>query len=372
MRGGLTILALIGLLFFEVSSAYGDSWAPAETQVFYSRAGDVRLTVIPHDIGSPLEYFGDSRAHDGRARGLLERRNTSGDWHAVWNRSLLNDVAPVSALVGAGGRYVVTFDDWHFIGTREHVVVVYDQSGLPLWSLSLTDILPDFYVRALPRSVSSIDWGGEHRLSSNLESLVLQITVPEGANHYVELRLDLANGRITPQDNEEWQAALNTARRVAQSLDASHAAAEAAFLAPLQPPMTTDERDWHRFLLEAFFRLDSHWLDDYPAIKVLRSPSAHDYGVSRRRLCDALSEAHDALMIASPAAPQNLLQELPLCLSQTPANDLRNTRVYIAAPDELQEQIRALLLRTGAQVTFLGPNISIPQRQERIDRRRAQ
>ena len=255
------------------------------------------------------------------------------------------------------------------VGTGEHVVVTYGPDGEPIRSLSLAGLLPDFYIEALPRSVSSIQWGGEHRFSAAGDTLVLEVIVPSeravtNRHSYVNLQLDLPSGRVLISDDPSWRSALFQAQNVAIARRADQERARAV-VAPLLDPATDGERDWHLYLIEAFFRLDREWDNGYPTVQVLRSPARSAYTASRQWLCETLQGERSAqvVMIASPAAPQNLLLVLDQCAR---ADALDQTRVYVAVPEEFYERAVAALNPTRAHVNWINPAAPIPQRQERL------
>jgi hypothetical protein len=115
---------------------------------------------------------------------------------------LLNDVSPVDALVSSTGQ-AVTFDNWHSVGHGSDTVVIYDAQGNVVRALALHDFLPDDYIGALPHSVSSLHWGGEHCITGGDRRLVLRVAVPplgfrrDAEREYVDVVVDLASGRIT-------------------------------------------------------------------------------------------------------------------------------------------------------------------------------
>ena len=161
--------------------AQADSWAmPTKTQTL-SANGHYRLTIVPRELESQLSYFEDKvqdKLHAGQkagapekqANGLLERKRSDGKWETVWHKPLDNDVAPASALVSGSGQYVDTFDNWHSAGYGDNVIVIYGADGTIARKFALVDILPAYYVAALPRSVSSIWWAGESHFSADGQS----------------------------------------------------------------------------------------------------------------------------------------------------------------------------------------------------------
>lgn len=206
LRFLLPLLLLAG--FVAPRPAGADSWVPPQTETYVSADGSHRLTVTPRAIRGALPYFedkvegrepaGQSPGGAREARALLERREADGRWREVWQRALPNDVAPVRALVADGGRYVATFDNWHSLGFGDNVVVIYGEAGRLIRSFRLDELLSDDEIERLPRSVSSIAWGGEHRFSADGTRLVLKIARPgsgRSALRYDDLEIDLPSGR---------------------------------------------------------------------------------------------------------------------------------------------------------------------------------
>ncbi len=258
-------LALMG-----AAPAGADSWEPATRQTYQAPGAQVRFTVVPREISDPLSFFTDKAAAkepagqqaggEARARGILERR-AGGKWMTVWTAPLVNDVAPVSALVATDGGYVVTFDNWHSVGLGEHVVVIYRGDGSVVRSFTLTDILPEDYVRALPRSVSSLWWGGKHVLSADGRTLMLKVVVPSAGalahrpRSFVDVAVDLASGEVAPLGGPDWDRAQAAAAPIAARDKAGEARWRADTIAPLSAPAGTGKDDWKRYLNRAVSRL---------------------------------------------------------------------------------------------------------------------
>ena len=382
-----TLVLSLGLWVVSFTAS-ADTWAPPEREVYYAADKRTRLTVTPRDISNPLEYFEDKQKGSplpGQqpgsartfARGVLERLQEDGRWVVVWDRHLVNEVSPVSALVGDTGSYVVTFDNWHFLGLGENVVVIYGPNGGLVRSLALDDFLPDYYIKALPRSVSSIDWHGEDSISEATDTLILRVLVPSDGDDrhgpYVDRRIRLSTGEVIETNDPSWQRALAEASRVAQAKQAAEDAADAAFRAPLLGPATTKEADWHGYLREAFFRLDPDWSDGYPATHVLRAPEAIDYQPTedflRRELLEERKGPGDVVMIASPASPGNLVKVLTAIVGKMKPSALNGVRIYVAAPVVFRTQIAAALAPAAANFIHLDPARPIPQRKERLELR---
>src|SRR5690348_12144403 len=178
----LAILSLVCLLW--PNHAFADEWAPPKPEIYYSANKQWRLTVMPRAMESPLAYYTDKvngrpnpgappRDPERSARGFLEHMSGQ-TWRMVWNLPLTNEISPASASVSDQGA-IATFDNWGSMGFGKNVVVIYARSGRKIRSLSLDDILPKTYIEALPRSVSSIWWGGDHHFSSDGRQLILRV-----------------------------------------------------------------------------------------------------------------------------------------------------------------------------------------------------
>jgi len=71
---------------------------------------------------------------------LYEQQGPGRGRERVWQRALVNDVAPVQAFIRDDGRFVVTLDEFRRGGAR-HALVVYGRSGELLRHFVLTDLL---------------------------------------------------------------------------------------------------------------------------------------------------------------------------------------------------------------------------------------
>jgi hypothetical protein len=378
-------LSVLGITLFA-AAVHADEWMLPTTQAYLSPDRSWRLTVTPRTVTSQLAYFSDKVA--GRrvagavagnpqkhARGLMEHLD-QGQWQRVWDEPLLNEVSPVEAVVSSSGQSV-TFDNWHGMGYGKDVVVIYGDHGKPVRAMGLEDFLPKEYIEALPRSVSSIWWGSEHHFSADGKQVVLRVVVPSAeayqhldgsAPQHIELPFDVATGQAVAPDEKAWSEALTSAMQVNAENRAWEAKHKAEFIAPLTDHRSDDESDWHRYLLEAFFRVDPGWKNGYPATTVLRLPQHKDYQASVGFLNDAL---HDELrtgvvMIASPSQ-DNLVHVLSGIAVTVPRGWLKKARVYVAVDDAHTAEVARMLLPTGAKYVQLDPGKPIPQRKARLD-----
>jgi hypothetical protein len=193
-----------------------DSWALPSPQKYYSENKRYYIEVIPRVLESQLKYFEDKVAKkepagskpgvkDNYCRGVLYQQNEDGKYEKVWESRLSNDVAPIAALVSDGGGHVVTFDNWHSVGYGDDVVAIYGAGGKLIRKMSLLDILPQGSIIKLPRSVSSIYWGGKHHIDEQKRQLVLKVVSKWSGSlqdepEYKELRVDLSTGELIGEE----------------------------------------------------------------------------------------------------------------------------------------------------------------------------
>ena len=395
MRHFHLVAAIIALLMLSAATARADSWALPRETIVKSPDRTVRLVITPRRLSSQLDYFTDKVAGrdpagqapgDGSATATarLERRTFPGIWRTVWQAPLVNEVAPVEALVANGGRYVVTFDNWHMVGFGDHVVVIYGRDGKLIRSLKLQDILPEDYILALPRSVSSMWWGGEHALSEDGERLILRIVVPSGGSSSEEdetipLAVDLASGAVAPPSGPQWSAALARAQVIAAEERAREAAERAAFIAPLLGPKTDDEDAWLNYLGDAFARLEPASEESFPRLIVMPSRFDNednaDAPLQESGIATAISALTDdpeapegVILVASTKGAGHLMSALTRKLAHAPPGSLDGVRVYVAAPPAYREAIAALFRPSKADFRLLDPAEPIAQRPERLAR----
>ena len=91
---------------------------------------------------------------------------TGTDTVLIWERKLLNDICPVSAIVSNDGSSIVTFDNWFSNGYGGNVMVVYNYKGDAKRTYSLSEISP-YPLNDYVTSISSIWWSSVERYLDN-------------------------------------------------------------------------------------------------------------------------------------------------------------------------------------------------------------
>ena len=380
------LIAVALLMAFLAVPVMADSWLPPEVRSYSSTDGTWKLTVYPRELKSQLAYFKDKvedKPNAGGVAGDSQRsamghmeRLQGGRWQTVWKRPLTNDVAPVNALVSGNG-VSATFDNWHSVGWGDDAVVIYAANGEPVRKLGLSAFLPKHYIDALPHSVSSIDWRGEPRIDEKDQQLVVPVVVPTAEAqdahtdkaHHVDVRFRLSDGSLVPLQGKDWEDAVASASKADVRRRALMEEQRKLFVSPLAAPFDGNIRDWHGYLMDAYFRLDPEWEDGYPATNVVPLPSDKGFKLLTGYLGEALSDdmnADAAVMVASPSQ-EVLVQVLQKQAKRVKPGFLAKARVYVAADDAHMPAIRAALARSGARVIQLDINSTIPQRKERLE-----
>lgn len=396
------------MLVFGGAGARADSWALPEVTVYLSADGNHRFIVYPRDLSSQLEYFseavkgkdnpGQQRGGNQNAGGVLEKKNSSGQWQKIWSNSLSNDVSPVSAMVTNSGRYVVTFDNWQTVGYGNDVIVIYDGKGELVRNFALTDLISKVHMNSLPRSVSSLNWAGKHEFSDDENELTLKILIPqvsqEAAKEYLTINLNMGNGKILSLNKAELSSAVESAVVLTQIRRENEAKREAYLRSPLIAPVSGTKNDWERYLHEAYFRLayedknkaktdsvsdgDTTEEDAILAILdddcttnttvLLRSDEAR-YKHSEVRVRLAFLEGHYEGENNSIAAlePENLVRVIRDIAHDLPEDYLEGTNFYFVLDDQFLKEVQQTLAGKGGKIIQIHPDRPIPQPKGRLE-----
>ena len=377
---------LLALLACWAAPSNADSWLPAEPKIYVSPDQTYRVRIDPRPITSPLAYFSDKvkgrepagapKGHkDSKATATIEHLENAGQWIRIWSGNLSNQVAPVDALIADGGKYLVTFDNWHSMGYGQNVVAIYDGHGQLIRALALSDIVSADHIAALQHSVSSIQWRGEPHLTPE-GLLVIPIVVPDAQDEskeetYLDAVLRLSDGPVISGSSPDWQRAEATAQFVARQKRDYEEQAKQAFIAPLLGPSENTERNWHGYLNEAFYRSSPDWKDETTSTTVLRDPNAPDYAASEGWLRDALLSLdyeHGTMSFASIAPFDFFVARVKAILADAEPGQLKGSKVHVAAPTSALPLLQTIFAKTGARVFVFDPNIPIPQRPDRLKR----
>lgn len=188
MRRNIIFLGLLLLISTRISKA--DSWETYGTKEYFSENRKYKLIIIPRFI--PEKYYEwvsfkrtkaihnkeIDRKREKFFKTLTEKDTvlipchgklfciTGTDTTLIWERKLLNDLCPASAIVSNEGSSIVTFDNWFSNGYGGNVMVVYTEKGDARRTYSLSDISPyplnDYFT-----SISSIWWSSEKKYVDN-------------------------------------------------------------------------------------------------------------------------------------------------------------------------------------------------------------
>lgn len=379
------VLAVAAVLV--APAAHADSWRPPKTTHATSADGTWRFTVEPRALSAPGAYFRDQLDGKEKPGGLAGDAQTAavgtmercvdGACRRTWQRNLLNDVAPVDAVVTNEGR-VMTLDNWHGMGFGPHAVVIYDTAGEVVAAYALADFLPKGYVMALPHSVSSLHWRDEARALADGTRIAVPVVVPSEAadafeddTEFVDVVFDTVTGHATRPPPREWARAVKQAKARMAAIREEAAAEHRRFVAPLHAPAPSDADGWHAYLLEAFLRLDDDGKEELPTLQVLREPGTRYAANTDRRMRATLREARGergAIVLGSPsqAALAALLDDVA---GELPPRALAGSRLYLALDDARFAHASTRLAALGATLIQVDPAKAIPQRKERLAER---
>lgn len=207
----ILMVVVVAVTAIATSIVNADSWLLPKKTKYFAPNKKYYLEVTPKKLESQLKYFEDKvdnkdnagsvkGVQDNRAKGAFYVRDSNGGYSRKNMFPLVNEVAPVSALVSNNGDYMVTFDNWHSVGYGDDVVVIYRSDGTLVKKFGLEDVLTAGDIDTFRRSVSSMSWGGEHYIDESQGQLVLRVvsngrSAWEDGAKFHELRIDLATAR---------------------------------------------------------------------------------------------------------------------------------------------------------------------------------
>lgn len=212
-QGTLIALVLIASCQLRLGA---DSWALPTVFNHDSNNGGFRIQVQPRVLARQLEYFSEelgSKAGSPRSEHHAWATVSRRHWYGFRREArfqLVNDVAPVKALISNDGAYVVTIENWHMVGQGPNVVVIYKGDGSLVGKLALTDIFTSRDINTFPESTSSIWWGDGHYIDDAHQELVLRALSngdvrPSLSPTYGEVRIELATAKLKePKRDRYW------------------------------------------------------------------------------------------------------------------------------------------------------------------------
>lgn len=173
----VTMTFLVLLFINQLLSA--DDWVKEYRKKYTSQNGMYELIIEPTYI--PDNYENEIQKRKKHPEKYLNRPmiDTIVQCHAklykktrdlglpelIWEKDLVNPVAPYEAIITNDGKYVITFDDWYQLGYGDNVMVVYGEKGNLLKQYKLQEIT-NLEKDKLPISVTSIWWYFGHETYS--------------------------------------------------------------------------------------------------------------------------------------------------------------------------------------------------------------
>ncbi len=164
----MRVVLIISFLCHWTTNSLADSWANPKVTRYFSEDSTHMLKVVPKFI--PDNYYKWFNAKPKKKEkfsvqdttiipcyAVLYQVNGPKDTVEIWNKKLINRIAPVSALVSNDGSRVVTLDNWHSMGYGLDVLAAYNEKGELVKRFQL-DHFSIFPLNEYEFSVSSIWW----------------------------------------------------------------------------------------------------------------------------------------------------------------------------------------------------------------------
>jgi len=172
----LVVLAFLA----AAATARADDWAAPTTKYVKSDSGRYRAVVVPGESGGK-KHAGSVTLFDDKDAVHPKK---------LYQRKLVNEVAPVQILVADGGQ-LVTIDEWSHAGFA-HSIVLDDKKGKVVVDCALEQVLMPEEMKSVDESESSRWWRAKEQ-PVWLEEGALFIKSAWGP----VLRFDLASGAQT-------------------------------------------------------------------------------------------------------------------------------------------------------------------------------
>src|SRR5262245_22043760 len=169
----LLVLALLA----AAGAARADDWATPSTKYVKSDSGRFRAVIVPGEPGGK-KHAGSVTVFDDRDPVHPKK---------LYQRKLVNEIAPVQILLADGGQ-LVTIDEWSHAGFA-HSVVLYDRKGKTVVDCALEQILLPEEMKGVDETESSRWWRAKEQ-AVWLEEGALMVKTAWGP----VLRFDLASG----------------------------------------------------------------------------------------------------------------------------------------------------------------------------------
>ena len=182
------------MIIFSYNDLRADSWMNPESKNYTSENGEYILTVYPTQI--PKKYYSWLNAKPKKKSkfsvsdtiiiycNAILKKIEDNDTIEVWNKKLINKVAPVDVIVANDGESIITFDNWHNLGYGVDVMTCYDKHGNLTRRFSLEDISP-FPINDYKFSISSIWWRCGVKYISNNEVKICFIDEKENIKELI-------------------------------------------------------------------------------------------------------------------------------------------------------------------------------------------
>ena len=345
-------LAVAASLLLSPAWAIADTWPAPEIETIVSSNGKFRVTVEPSWGDRPSPPI----AH-------LERLQATDQWQTIWRQPLVNTTAPVDTLVTDDGKYVVTLDNWGWMGRGDDVVVVYDERGDRLHQFGMDRLLPPLLIRHLPRSVSSLLWRAGQSLTGPGQILQIEVRAPRPASSRSDMtaaiHLDLASGRPSWPGHRSWLRMLSTAAMLELDRLEAWKALRHLRSRPLTMPATPEASDWHAYADELLARVrrPGERIRAMVLVSSNEGPSrdnGHEIWTQIAEADTSRSYSARSFLFASPN-PTRLTDVVARALAAKAPGSLSGARILFVGYPDANGRLAAAAAQSGAELSFIDP-----------------
>jgi hypothetical protein len=340
-------LARVLAVLFALSipmSARADTWMPPEKRAYTSSDGSTRVVITP---GASAHAMAEVFVGKQRVRTI----------------TLVNDVAPVRALIANGGRYLVTFDNWYGEGYGPDVIVIYGANGQHIRSLALEEVLPKAWLPHVDRSISSREWGHDHALLPDGATLELHVAFPgrcSGDPEFVPVRVRLSDG-VVQAGGPQWEAALARVQVLERERLARWEALRVERAKQLLPPSGNSVDAWRDYLMEMRARLSDASKRPYSGA-VLQTAKGGLPSDSAKGIAQDLKYYEDIgiggdFIFVSPDS-HALARVLARQLGKRSRDAMKNAHVAFVGDASDRDLVVAAAVKSGAQIEWI--DVAVP------------
>lgn len=218
---------LMGMAFLVTLTvpAMADLWVEPKPRTYRSDNGRYEVKIIPAmregksgagavEAKRPTTPGATPQAKDSKCKAILYR--IEGQKRVqLWETHLTNRVSPVQAKVSDDGRWVVTRDNWYYLGYGPDVVAIRGEGGRLVKALPLEALVSPAEMARIRETADSRWWLARSGFDERLGLYFVEIALPEGSPD-AGRTIVLATGSVHHTTPREIVSALESKRLAAE------------------------------------------------------------------------------------------------------------------------------------------------------------